>query len=157
MENLNLPINPDQETTEDTQAPTPEELEESETSEQEITLKLNPVQLFAIRETVLNAKFIGVTNEIIDRVDNGTGSKLWEPKIFNGEFKGVFRRMHENTENNQMIAENMAAALVNLFMAHVVAGSAELETPVNRDLIKDFLKTEEPVKEDGPLDYLNGL
>jgi hypothetical protein len=111
---------------------------------EEITLKLNPVQAFAIRETVLSPEFIRLTNEMVEKVNKGKGNGFFSD-IFTGVYAGCFNEMNLERENPEAINSNMAAALVNLFMAHLIAGTVDLESHVTKQAIKDFLQ--EPKEE----------
>ena len=44
---------------------------ETKTDESNVLIKLNPVQLFIIKQTVLNPDFIETSNRIIDKVHKG--------------------------------------------------------------------------------------
>ncbi len=125
--------------------PEPETVEASQEPEnqfEEITLKLNPVQAFAIRETVLSPEFIRLTNEMVEKVNKGKGNGFFSD-IFTGVYAGCFNEMNLEREDPEAINSNMAAALVNLFMAHLIAGTVDLESHVTKQAIKDFLQEPE--------------
>ncbi len=114
----------------------------------EISVKLNPVQVFAIRETILNEGFKETVNKLIDKVDNAKDTSLFGNSLYSGAFKGVFSPMDLDETVEESINKNMGVALVNQFMSGIVIGAGDMLTPVTRNMIKEFIKvTEEETKE----------
>lgn len=127
-------------------APTPDngnqEPEPEETQEQEIILKLNPVQAFALRETVLNPQFIKLSNQLVNKIDAGGRSDMFTD-LYSGAYKGALSELVPEFNENQAINANMAKALVNLFMAHLLFGTVDLDTPVTKKMIKEYLQDQQ--------------
>ena len=118
-------------------------LEVTKTETKSLLSYLNPVQLFALTETLLNKEGIDSLNATIKKVNEGNGYSFFTD-LFDGTYKGVFTpiEMSNNTnEAESMLSEkNMISILVNVFMAYIVSnGNFTLETPVDKNSIREFL------------------
>ncbi len=116
------------------------DIEEVDKTIKEITLKLNPVQLFALRETILNEGFIDEVNRIVEKVDNAKDTSFFGNDLFSGNYKGIFSEMTKNIDSEEAINENVGIALINHFISSIVFGACDLNTPVTQNLLKEFLK-----------------
>lgn len=105
----------------------------------EIRIKLNPVQLFAMRETVLGPDFIGETNEEVEKIENAVDNSFFGKRRYSGIYAGVFEKMDPDTENNEVILQNIGAMLVNLFMSNLISGTADLNSPVTDRILQEFI------------------
>ena len=113
----------------------------------EITIKLNPVQAFALRETILNEGFAQEVNRIVFKVDNANDTTFFGSRLFSGDYKGVFLEMDLDMENDESINNNMVIALINHFIASIVIGTHDLNTPITQDMLKDFLQENPDIDE----------
>lgn len=109
---------------------------------EKIVLELNPVQAFALKETVLFNDFITSTNKTVDKINSGNDNSLFVPDVYSGVFNGVFNHLKEGAEDQETISQNMGSALINLFMATIIFGSVELDTNITKRMIKDFLNSD---------------
>lgn len=132
---LNVDIEPSDIDTEES----PEE-NSPENSELEITVRLNPVQAFAIRETILNEGFKEDVNKLVDKVDNAKDTSWFGNSLYSGDYKGVFSPMDLDESDEESINKNMGIALVNQFMSGIVIGAGDMLTPVTRSMIKEYIK-----------------
>lgn len=130
----------------ETAEPQPKEPETEETQDEVITIKLKPVQRFALVETILKPGFIDETNDLIQKVDAGIENSFFNSllgnDLYSGQYAGIFDRMEAKTENPESMNKNIAATLVNLFMAAILNNSEMLESPVTKELLKQFIAEE---------------
>lgn len=107
----------------------------------ELTLKLSPVQVFALKETVLRKSFVDNFNSIVKKVNSGSDSFFDWQDLYSTKYAGIFNELDPDTDQDSAILNNMATTLINLFMALVVTNSQiVLDTPVSKQLIKEFLE-----------------
>lgn len=106
-----------------------------------VKLELNPVQFMALRETVISPKFINEMNETVRKVNEGAGLAGFFTDLFSGDYAGTLNELKPLDESEESINHNIGVLLVNLFMSHVLTGgSVELNSPINKRVIRDFLK-----------------
>jgi len=119
-----------------------EETDNDETSVdvKELKLFVNPVQLFALQETVMNEGFIEEVNKVIDRVNEGNDTSFFGNSLFSGDFNGIFSKMKEESENEEDLNENIGVMLVNHFISSIVFGPYDLKTPITQRHLKTFLQ-----------------
>ncbi|MDD4374967.1 MAG: hypothetical protein PHG67_13730 [Bacteroidales bacterium] len=132
-----------------TQQPEPETeseplfIEETNDQQQEIVVKLDPVHVMALRETILRAGFVEETNEEIYRIDTGKDESffgnIFGNDFYSGAYAGVFRRLKDDI-SPEVMSENMANSLLNLFMGNILTNSEVLSSPVTREYVKQYLK-----------------
>ena len=140
------PAETEEEVSKETQEEMPGEITEKiveesrEPAELEISVKLNPIQVFAIRETILNEGFKETVNKLIDKVDNAKDTSFFGNSLYSGAFKGVFTSMDLDETDEESINKNMGIALVNQFMSGIVIGAGDMLTPVTRNMIKEFIR-----------------
>jgi len=123
-----------------------EEKSEIESEDIEVTLKLTPVQAFALRETILNEGFAQEVNRVVFKVDNAKDTSFFGNSLYSGDYKGIFSPMDLDNENVESINENMGIALINHFISSIVFGAHDLFTPITQNMLKDFLQ-EKPANE----------
>jgi hypothetical protein len=137
----------------ETEQTTETTLESEQHSEQELSkdicISLNPVQLFAMRETVLKPEFIEKVNKEVDNIDNSRDTSFFGNSLFSGLYAGVFNKMNPDSENEEAISENIAAMLVNLFMSTIISGPGDhIESPVTNKMLKHFILENSTIGED---------
>lgn len=109
---------------------------------EEITIKLNPVQAFAVRETILLPYFAEETNKLVNKIDNGIDNSFFGNQLYSGDFKGIFTELDIEAQGEEAIKKNMAAALINHFISSIVFGPYDLHTKINTLILKEFLAEE---------------
>ncbi len=118
-----------------------QEPEPDSNDDPQITIKLNLVQFFAMKETILGPDFVDETNQEIEKIDNSIDNSLFGNKLLSGLYAGVFKKMNPDTEDDLAIKENIGAMLVNLFMANIISGPGDyIETPVTRRVLESYIK-----------------
>lgn len=123
--------------------PEPLFIEETNDQQQEIVVKLDPVHVMALRETILRAGFVEETNEEVYRIDTGKDESffgnIFGNDFYSGAYAGVFRRLKDDI-SPEVMSENMANSLLNLFMGNILTNSEVLSSPVTREYVKQYLK-----------------
>ncbi len=118
---------------------------EGNTEQNEMLLSLTPVQLYAIRETVLIEEFAENKNEIIDSLNPENKPFLYFGNLFEPEFQSLWIRnivltdgmTQEEKENS--IRHNMAAFLINMFLMNLIEGKVSC-TPVTAENLKSYIQ-----------------
>jgi hypothetical protein len=115
-------------------------IETEETEEKQIVISLNPVQYFAIKETILKPGFIEETNKTVNSIDNAIDNTFFGNELYSGLFAGVFKKMVTDQNEKDSMNKNIDAVLINLFMANILTNSEYLESPVSKAVLKRFIK-----------------
>ena len=114
----------------------------------EILLNLSPVQLYAIRETVLTEGFAETQNEIIDSLNPENKPFLYFGNLFEPEIQSLWIRNIVLTddlpedEKETAIRHNMAAFLINMFLMHLIEGKIS-ETSVTAKTLITFIQEQD--------------
>jgi hypothetical protein len=114
---------------------------ERELAENEILFALNPVHLFALRETLLHDQYIKKTNDFIEHVNAGKDpySIFTKANVFSGAYAGDIIKLGDNVEDEEVMKSNMAALLINVFMVAVIQEDFSwIGTPVTHKMLKAF-------------------
>lgn len=119
-----------------------ENTETEETKEQQFVVSLNPIQYFAISETLMKPGFIEETNKTVEKVDNGIDDSFFGNDLYSGLFAGVFKKMEANQNEIKSMSKNIDAVLVNLFMANILTNSEYLESPVTKAVLKRHIQSQ---------------
>ena len=117
---------------------------ERELKENEILLSLNPAQLFTLRETILrNPKIISGWNESILKMKNGDSPFLYFGNLCDKDFGCIWNEFKdaESDEDITTLKSNMAAELINSYMAKIIEGEIE-HSVVTPKVLKQFIKEE---------------
>lgn len=113
---------------------------------EEFKIGLNPVQMFAIQETILKPGFIDEMNKLVDKIDNGIDDSFFGNDVYSGIFANVFNKME--TDNNDPVnkQKNIAAILINLFMSSIITNSEILDSPVTKKVLKLYINEQKSGK-----------
>lgn len=122
------------------------DIKTEEAEEKQIVISLNPVQYFAIKETILKPGFIEITNKTINKIDNAIDNTFFGNELYSGIYAGVFKKMTGETNESDPMNTNIEAALVNLFMASILTNSEYLDSPVTKEVLKLFIQDKESLK-----------
>lgn len=105
----------------------------------ELSIKLTPVQAFALLETVLSLDFVKKSNKFVTKI--GKTNSMAFDTLYSGAFAGTINKMIEDNSTTENIKENMASTLINVFMAELIGRASNiLDNPIDRRLIASFLK-----------------
>jgi hypothetical protein len=118
----------------------------------EILLKLTPLQLFALRGTVLSyPDFAERQNEIIDSLKRNK-SFFYSSNLYDQDFHNVWIRnivitkaMNEE-QKESAIRHNMAAFLLNMLLVNIIDGNIS-STRITAGMMKDFIRKQGSKKE----------
>ena len=124
---------------------------EKELQSDELLLKLNPAQMYAIRGHVLSfPDFAEQQNEVIDSL-KGKRPFLYGGYLYEPEFQALWVRnipivknMSE-AEKEKAIRHNMAAFLMNVFFVNIIEGNI-LKTAMNAQRLKNYIQKITPPK-----------
>lgn len=117
---------------------------ERELKENEILLSLNPAQLFTLKETILrNPKLISGWNESILKMKNGDSPFLYFGNLCDKDFGCIWNEFKDSESDEDLITlkSNMAAELINSYMAKIIEGEVE-HSVVTPKVLKQFIKEE---------------
>lgn len=111
----------------------------------ELILKLSPAQMFALRETVLQARFAESQNEVIESLQRENRPYLYFGNLFEPEFQTlwmknkVFTKEMSPSEKEAVIRFNMVAFLVNMFLTQIIEGKMS-ESAVTAETLKMYIR-----------------
>lgn len=119
---------------------------ERELQPNEIILNLSPVQLFAIRQTILSVpNFAERQNEIIDILKAGDRPFMYFGDLFDSEFQSLWIKniVLTNTMSEEQIENairfNISAYLVNMFLMQLIEGNIT-GTKMNANYLKSYVR-----------------
>lgn len=123
--------------------PDPVFVEETD-QEQEIVVKLDPVHVFMLRETLLKPGFIEETNELVSMVNAEKPvnflDNLMNGSLYSGDFAGIFKKLNPDTDSPKVVNESIGNLLLNVFVSEILKNSDSLESPVTKEIVKKYMK-----------------